>query len=59
MENQDEKETKHDTVGWYVFVGCMFVGMGLGMYFDKTGMGLMIGMGIGFLGLGAVRMMQK
>ena len=35
MENQDEKETKHDTVGWYVFVGCMFVVMGLGMYFVK------------------------
>ena len=32
-----------------IFVGCMFVGMGIGMYIGATGAGTMIGMGVGFI----------
>ena len=32
-----------------IFLGCMFVGLGLGMYFGERGVGTIIGMGIGFI----------
>ena len=38
-----------------VFVALMFLGMGVGMIFDKTEAGLFIGMGLGFLGMVLVR----
>jgi len=31
------------------FVGCMFVGMGLGYFFKEYNAGLFIGMGVGFV----------
>ena len=32
-----------------IFVGFMFLGIGIGMIFDKAGAGCLIGMGIGFI----------
>ena len=32
-----------------IFAGCMYVGIGIGMYFGETGIGTMIGMGVGFV----------
>ena len=46
MENQDKKG---DHTSSYIFVGCMFIGMGVGMAIGDTGIGLFIGMGVGFL----------
>ena len=33
-----------------IFLGCMFVGIGIGFYTQNIPMGTMIGMGIGLLG---------
>lgn len=55
-----ENKTKvRSTVGGVVFVGCMFVGIGLGMYFNQLVVGLMIGMGVGFILMGLTWALMK
>lgn len=40
--------------GGLVFVGCVVLGLGIGMLFDDNGAGFMIGVGVGFLGMALV-----
>jgi hypothetical protein len=50
MENLDEQDKKNENwAGSYIFAGCMFIGMGVGAASANTGIGTMIGMGVGFL----------
>lgn len=54
-----KKDNKFDSAGGVVFVGCMFIGMGLGYFFNQFAVGLFIGMGVGFVGMGLVTLMKK
>ena len=40
---------KEDKKGKNIFVGCMFIGIGLGFLFEHIPAGTMIGMGVGFI----------
>lgn len=51
MEKISEKAR---VIGGTVFVGCMFLGMGLGWLNWNIPIGIMIGMGVGFLSMAAV-----
>ncbi|KYD22707.1 hypothetical protein [Caldibacillus debilis] len=42
-----------------IFVGCMFIGIALGMIFDQTGAGTLLGMGAGMLLEGLNRRRKK
>lgn len=53
METNDKKEK--DKVTGVLFVGCMFVGMGIGFVLHQMPAGLFIGMGVGFLASAAYR----
>ncbi len=50
----NEKNKKASTVGGVIFIGCMFVGMGMGFYFGQLLPGIFIGMGVGFIAMGIV-----
>ena len=38
--------------------GCMFVGMGIGMLYNATHIGLFIGMGVGFISIGIIKLLS-
>ncbi len=38
--------------------GCMFVGMGFGMLYNATHIGLFIGMGVGFISIGIIKLLS-
>jgi hypothetical protein len=44
-----EIQNKGKKLGGTLFIGCMFIGIGIGMYFDKTSIGALIGMGVGWI----------
>ena len=43
------KNKKEDKRGENIFVGFMFLGMGLGYFLDNFLVGMFIGMGLGFI----------
>ena len=47
MENKSKSSDKW-TIAGVAFVGCMFLGIGVGMLFDAAGIGKYLGMGVGF-----------
>lgn len=52
MEN---KNKEGNSIGGLVFVGCMFIGAGLGFLYHSIIVGGAIGMGVGFLAHAAVK----
>lgn len=48
------KEKRAD-IGGLIFVGCMFLGIGIGMILENVAAGTVIGMGIGFMGMAFLR----
>ena len=58
MEEQD-KNNHGRKIGGIVFVGCMFLGAGIGMLFDRVSVGGAIGMGVGFIAMGVIMANNK
>ena len=56
-ENTDKKRASRKA-GGLLFVGCMFIGMALGWYFDEYQIGMFGGMGVGFIMMAVVVMSQ-
>jgi len=49
----DDESKSGSAIGGVVFVGCMFVGIGIGFLYHAVHIGAAIGMGIGFIAMGA------
>ena len=58
MEKKENK-SKSDTVGGLVFVGPLMIGIGLGIYYNITAVGVLVGLGVGFLLFGLVKATMK
>ena len=58
MEKKQNK-SKSDTVGGLVFVGPLMIGIGLGIYYGQTAVGVLVGLGIGFIFFGLVKAFMK
>ena len=54
-----KKTSKSDTVGGLVFVGSLLIGIGLGIYFNQTATGMLVGLGVGFILFGLVKALMK
>jgi len=50
---------KKDNPGNYMFVGALFVGLGMGMYFGRPDVGVLLGLGVGFLLLAFYHLFSK
>ena len=57
VENESKK--KSDTVGGLVFVGPLMIGLGIGIYYNQTGVGALVGLGVGFILFGLVKALMK
>jgi hypothetical protein len=54
-----KSKLKSDTAGGLVFVGALMIGIGLGMFYGSTAVGTMIGLGVGFVLFGLVKVFMK
>ena len=50
----EEKKKSGSAIGGVVFVGCMFIGGGIGLLYGMPQVWGAIGMGIGFIAMGAI-----
>ncbi|HEY8108680.1 MAG TPA: hypothetical protein VIF43_01595 [Patescibacteria group bacterium] len=51
-------KNKGDVSG-VAFVGCMFVGLGIGVAFGHSNVGVLVGLGVGFLAMAVLRSQGK
>ncbi|MFB0556922.1 MAG: hypothetical protein ACETVW_03600 [Dehalococcoidia bacterium] len=50
----EDKEKKQAGLGGLVFVGCLMIGLGVGIGFNLMPAALFIGLGVGFISMGIV-----
>jgi|GEM_PF-982017 len=54
-----DKPSSSSSIASIVVGGCLFIGMGIGMYTGHTSTGLFVGLGAGLLGMAAVLMYYR
>ena len=57
--SEKKEKSKSDTVGGLVFVGPLMIGLGLGIYFNQTAVGVLVGLGFSFILFGLVKALIK
>ena len=51
----DDKETEKSGLGSFIFVGCLIIGVGVGIGFNLMPAAPIIGFGVGFIAMGIAR----
>ena len=57
--DKKENKSKADTAGGLVFVGALMIGIGLGIFYNITAVGVLVGLGVGFTLFGLVKAFMK
>ena len=57
--NKKEAKSKSDIAGGLVFVGPLMIGIGLGIYYNQTAVGVLVGLGVGFILFGLIKAFMK
>ena len=52
---RDERGARKSGLGSYLFVGCLIIGLGVGIGFDFMPAALIIGFGVGLIAIGIAR----
>lgn len=53
------EKSKSETIGEFVFVGPLMIGIGLGIYINQVAVGALVGLGVGFILFGIVKALMK
>jgi len=53
-----EKNVFSQASNW-IFVGCMFIGIALGLYYNEVAIGTLLGMGVGFIARGLINLNRE
>ena len=53
-----EKNIFSQASNW-IFVGCMFIGIAIGLYYNEAAIGTLLGMGVGFIARGVINLKQE
>ena len=59
MKKVKKFKKKEDDIAGLGFVGCLFIGMGLGMYYGNIAIGVLIGLGVGFIVMALLKYFLK
>jgi hypothetical protein len=51
----DDKGARKSGLGSFIFVGCLIIGLGVGIGFNLMPAALIIGFGVGLIAMGIVR----
>lgn len=54
-----QKHEDKNEVGGIAFVGSLFIGLGLGIKYNQAAVGVLLGLGIGFILMAILRSMHK
>ena len=56
---KEKKKSKSDVAGGLVFVGSLMLGIGIGLYYGRPDVGTMVGLGVGFILFGLIKLSMK
>lgn len=59
MVKKKKEESKSDSAGGLVFVGSLMLGIGLGLLYGRPDVGTMVGLGVGFILFGLIKVLMK
>jgi len=55
----EENKKIKSAFSWPVYIGCMLIGTAIGILYGNPGVGILIGMGVGFISAAIIRNVKR